>query len=132
MSQEFYWLTLTTLVTGLFWMPYVLNRFAEIGIFTAILSADGAPQAEATWAQRMTKAHKNAVENLIIFAPLVLIIHMTGLNNALTASATMIYFFARLAHFIVYTLGIPAARTLAFLTGFACQMVLALTCLGMI
>jgi uncharacterized MAPEG superfamily protein len=36
---------------------------------------------------------------------------MTGLGAAL-------YFWARLAHYVIYTAGIPIARTLAFFLGF--------------
>jgi uncharacterized MAPEG superfamily protein len=37
-----------------------------------------------------------------------------------------VYFWARVAHLIVYTLGLPVFRTLAFAVGFAAQAVLAL------
>ena len=132
MSQELYWMVLTALMTGLFWVPYVLNRFAEIGIISAVFGSDAPPTAQAGWAQRMTKAHTNAVENLAVFVPLVLAVHLSGASSALTVSACMVYFYARLAHFIVYTLGIPALRTVAFLIGFACQLILALAFLGML
>ena len=47
--------------------------------------------------------------------------------------ACAVYFWARVAHIIVYTLGLPVFRTLAFTVGFLAQAVLALaifrTCL---
>ncbi|WP_321391991.1 MAPEG family protein [Emcibacter sp.] len=131
MTEELYWLTLTALMTGLFWLPYILNRLKEQGLGQAVFQGDANTAAQAPWAQRMMKAHKNAVENLVIFAPLVLVVHLAGLATALTASAAMIYFYTRLAHFIVYSLGIPALRTLAFAVGFVCQLVFALTALGL-
>ena len=131
MSQELYWLTLTALMTGILWVPYILNRFAEMGVITAIFNPQSDPTPKALWADRMMKAHTNAVENLVVFAPLALAVHLTGTATELTATATMIYFFARLAHFIVYTLAIPGARTVCFLIGFACQMILGLTAIGM-
>ncbi len=77
----------------------------------------------------MMRAHANAVENLVVFAPLVLALQITGMNTTITASACMVYFFARLAHVILYTFGVPLLRTLAFVTGVACQMILGLTLL---
>jgi uncharacterized MAPEG superfamily protein len=44
--------------------------------------------------------------------------------------ACAVYFWARLAHAIVYALGIPVARTLAFAVGFGAQVVLALAVFG--
>lgn len=132
MTEELYWLTLTTMMTGLFWMPYVLNRFAEAGILPAIMDPNADLGAKAMWANRMMRAHENAVENLVVFAALVLVLHVTGTGSALTASAAAVYFFARLAHFIVYALGIPALRTVAFLVGFGCQMIIGFTALGVL
>jgi len=132
MSNELFWLSLTALMTGLFWVPYILNRFIEMGIFPAILNPDADPTPKATWAKRMMNAHSNAVENLVVFAPLAITIHLSGTGTELTASAAMVYFYARLVHFIVYTLGIPAARTVTFLVGFACQLILGLTLLGLL
>ncbi len=130
MSTEIYWLTLTALMTALFWAPYILNRFYEIGILPAVLNPNIDEAPKATWAQRMMSAHKNAVENLVVFAPLAIAVHLTGMSTELTATAVKVYFFARLIHFVVYSLGVPLMRTVTFLIGFACQMVLALSLLG--
>lgn len=35
LSPELYWLTLTTLMTALFWMPYILNWILEQGFLKA-------------------------------------------------------------------------------------------------
>ena len=44
----------------------------------------------------------------------------------------MVYFWARVARFVVYTFGIPLLRTFAFAAGFASQVVLALIALGIV
>lgn len=36
LATELYWLTITTLMTGLMWLPYILNRMIEQGAGTAI------------------------------------------------------------------------------------------------
>ena len=80
----------------------------------------------ADWANRLMFAHDNAVENLSIFAPLVLILNAIDYSSQWTVLACAVYFWARVAHLIVYTLGLPVFRTLAFTVGFVAQAVLAL------
>jgi len=132
LTPELYWLVLTTVMTGLFWVPYILQRILENGALPALLDPQGLTHMNAPWAQRMMRAHQNAVENMVIFAPLVLALHATGASTAITTTACSVYFVARAAHFVIYTLAIPLFRTVAFITGFAAQMVLALTLLGII
>ena len=122
MTTELYWLTLTALMTALFWVPYVLNRMVMNGLLGTL--AGGAPDSGSLsiWAQRAIKAHYNAVENLAIFAPIVLTAHVLGISNAATKAAVVVYFFARLLHFVVYSAGIPAARTLTFTAGWLAQI----------
>jgi uncharacterized MAPEG superfamily protein len=123
-TTELYWLTLTALMTALFWVPYVLNRIAMNGLGGTL--AGGAPDSNtlSTWAQRASKAHTNAVENLAIFAPIVLTAHVLNVSNGATKLAVVVYFFARLLHFVVYSAGIPAARTLTFTAGWLAQIVI--------
>ena len=131
MTEELYWLVLTALMTSLFWVPYILNRIAVRGLINAMgnPSPDDKPQAD--WAIRAQAAHVNAIENLVIFAALVLATHALGVGTPLTATMCMVYFVARLAHFVVYTAGIPVARTLTFAAGFLAEVILALNLLGM-
>ncbi|MFV9615902.1 MAG: MAPEG family protein [Gammaproteobacteria bacterium] len=130
LTTELYWLTLTTLMTGLMWLPYIVNRMVEQGIGTAMWDPQGEIKTNIVWADRMMRAHKNAAENLIIFAPLVLTLHLTQLNNDLTALACMIYFFSRLTHYIVFSAGIPLLRVAAFMVSVITQLILAFTLLG--
>lgn len=126
MSTELFWLTLTVAMTGLFWAPYVLDRCARRGIVGAMANPSPDAKPQAPWAVRQMKAHVNAVENLAIFAPLVLTVQALGVATATTALACAVYFWARLAHYIVFTLGIPGLRTLAFTVGFLAQAALVL------
>ena len=122
MTTELYWLILTALMTALFWVPYVLNRMAMNGLGGTL--AGGAPDSNtlSSWAQRAGRAHTNAVENLAIFAPIVLTAHLLNISNGATKTAVVVYFFARLLHYIVYSAGIPAARTLTFTAGWLAQI----------
>lgn len=128
LSSELYWLILTLIMTALFWMPIIVNRIREQGVWGTL----GIPRLDpdAAWAGRLMRAHVNAVENLLIFAVLILAIEIVDAHSSITATASMIYFFARLVHVIAYTSALPVVRTLAFVAGFFCQMSLAFTLLN--
>jgi uncharacterized MAPEG superfamily protein len=121
-TTELYWLTLTGLMTALFWVPYVLDRMSAIGLPATLAGAAPDNAAQSPWAQRAIRAHHNAIENLAIFASLVLTAHALGISNQATRVAVVVYFFARLVHFLVYSAGIAAVRTLAFAVGWLAQI----------
>ena len=128
MSKELFWLTLTVAMTGLIWVPYILDRIAVRGLMPTMDNPKPGDRSQSPWAQRMMAAHTNAVENLVIFAPLVLIAQDLSISDDVTVWACIVFFWARLTHVVVYTLGIPVVRTLAFAVGFFAQaaMVLAI------
>ena len=126
MTRELFWLTLTIIFTGLLWVPYVLNRMQARGIGGAMANPTPDQKPHAEWATRLMFAHDNAIENLVIFAPLVLILNAMDYSTKWTVLACAVYFWARVAHLIVYALGLPVFRTLAFCVGFAAQVVLVL------
>jgi uncharacterized MAPEG superfamily protein len=132
MSAEMYWLALTLAATSLFWAPYVLNRIAVRGLIGTVRnpSVNDAPLAD--WAQRAQKAHANAVENLVVFAPAVLAIQVQARGDSVTTTACALYFYSRLAHYILYTLGIPWLRTVAFFGGWAGITILVARLLGVL
>jgi len=130
MSGELKWLTLTVILTGLMWVPYILDRIMVRGLMGAMANPSRHDKPQSAWAQRLYFAHTNAVENLMIFAPLVLILDSLNHSTQSTLIACAVYFWARLAHAIVYTMGVPVLRTLAFTVGFAAQVVLVLAVFG--
>jgi uncharacterized MAPEG superfamily protein len=126
MTPELFWLTLTVIFTGLLWVPYILNRCMVRGLGGAMANPTPGAKPHAPWATRLMFAHDNAVENLVIFAPLVLILAQIDYSTKWTVYACATYFWSRIAHLLVYTLGLPVFRTLAFTVGFLAQAVLAL------
>ena len=130
MTKELMWLALTVIVTGLMWVPYILDRIKVRGLKGAMANPSRNDKAQSAWAQRLYFAHANAIENLVLFVPLVLILDATGRSTTGTVTACAVYFWARLAHAIVYTMGVPVLRTLTFAVGFAAQAVLALAIFG--
>ena len=129
-SIEVYWLVLTILMTAIMWVPYVVNRILEMGVVPAFMDRYGVTEAKAAWANRMMAAHVNAVENLVLFAPLVILVVMFNAGTADTAIAVQIYFFARLAHFLLFTFATPLLRVVSFLVGFGAEMVLVIALIG--
>ena len=126
MTRELFWLTLTVILTGVMWIPYILNRAQVRGLMGALANPSRSDTPQSEWANRMMFAHDNAVENLVIFAPLVLILNAIDYSSRWTVLACAVYFWARLAHALVYTFGIAVLRTVTWTVGFLAQAVLAL------
>ena len=101
---------------------FSLNQTSN-GVVWAFGNRDTALDFPA-WAARARRAHTNLAENLAPFAILVLVAHAAGLANEQTALGATMFFWARLAHFLVYTAGIPYVRTLTFLVSLAGELVI--------
>ena len=129
MSVELTYLTWVTIFTAVIWIPYILNMIIVRGLIDAVGYPDD-PKPLAPWAARMNAAHYNAVENLVVFAVLVLVAQGVGVSNDATALACIIYFWARVIHLVTHTLAIPWIRTVAFVVGFGCQVTLGLQILA--
>lgn len=124
MHTELQYLVWVTALTGVLWAPYVLDRFFIWGIKDTVGYPEN-PRPQTLWARRLKSAHDNAIENLVIFAVLVLVANALGLSNGITAGACVAYFWARVAHVVAYIFAIPWARTLAFTAGFLAQAAIA-------
>jgi uncharacterized MAPEG superfamily protein len=113
MTPELKYLAMISTITAIMWIPYVLDIISKNKLSDAVGYPD-TPLVMSPWAERMKKAQYNAVENLVVFATLVLIANALDISNNATVSAAAAYFWARLAHVGAYTLRIPWVRTLAF------------------
>lgn len=122
MKPELTYLVLVTALTGLIWIPYVLDRIGTWGIADTVGYPE-LPKPQSPWARRMKAAHANATENLVVFATLVLTANVAGVSNAATVFAATLYFWARLVHLIAYNFAVPWVRTLAFAAGFVAQAI---------
>jgi len=63
------------------------------------------------WAGRADRAHRNMLQNLALFAALVLTAVLAGRTNGATLLGAQLFFWARLAYAFVYVAGIPWLRT---------------------
>ena len=123
MTSELSSLIWVVALSAIMWVPYILNTIMVRGLVNAMGYPDD-PKPLAPWAARMKAAHYNAVENLVVFATLVLVLNAAGISNETTVFACEIYFWARLVHYIVFTVGVPWVRTLSFAVSWVCSVTL--------
>lgn len=129
-AAEFWWLGLMGIVMAVMILPYVLDRIVTAGLGGALGNPQDNEIPPSAWAERLKAAHYNCVENLAVFAPLTVAAVVSGLSSGGTLLAVQVFVIARILYIVIYALGIPGLRTLAFLAGWAATVYMALTLLG--
>ncbi len=118
MSTELFMLAMAGGIILLLTLVQGTRNIFALGLVTAAGNQhDIAPWSG--WNDRLNRAIKNQIEGIVIFAPILLAIELANLNNDTTALGAQIFVLARVAHAIVYTLGIPWVRTTAWAAGVA-------------
>jgi uncharacterized MAPEG superfamily protein len=125
MTSELTSLVIIASATALMWVPYILESFATRGILASMGNPSPNDPAPAPWAERAQRAHMNAVDNLVVFAAVVLVASVAGISTPATVLAAQVYVLARLGHYAVYVAGVPVVRTVLFLTGLGATLVIA-------
>ena len=88
----------------------VSGHTLQVGLPALAGNREGLPPATG-WAGRAARAHRNMIENLALFAALVLIAAVANKTSDMTLLGAQIFFWARLAYAFVYLAGIPWLRT---------------------
>ena len=117
MSADLNWLLASAILTWLMLLAASLLRargWTPAGMKIAFGNRDDLP-APTPMAGRADRAAKNMLENLLLFALLVLAAHAAGKADARVAQGAALFFWGRLAYAPLYWLGIPYLRTLAWL-----------------
>jgi uncharacterized MAPEG superfamily protein len=117
-STDIYYLAYTALLTAALWIPYIVSQVQTNGFLTGENYVDPTPRPVPKWGMRAYRAHLNAVEAFAPFAALVLVAHVAGKANGMTAFWAASFFWLRLVHAIVFWLAIPFIRTIVFTLGF--------------
>ena len=125
MTPGLFYLTLTSILCLLLWVPYIAGTVMKNGLLTPEEYKKPLERDHPEWLRRCNRAHVNLVENLPAFAALVLVAHVSGEANSATATAAMIFFWARAVHAIGYIGGIPFVRTIAFSVGVFASLAIA-------
>ena len=89
------------------------GAFAQVGFMRLVGNRENMPEM-AGWRGRARRAHLNMLENLVLFASLVLVAVVAGKTNDATLLGAQIFFWARLAYAFIYVAGILWLRTLAW------------------
>ena len=118
MTTDLTYLALTAMLTAALWIPYIVCQVMTNGFLEPPNYVDPAQRPVPLWGKRADRAYLNAVEVFAPFGALVVIAHIAGKANAMTAFWAMAFFWLRLAHAVVYLLGIPYLRTVLFTLGY--------------
>jgi len=120
MTTDLSYLAYTAMLTAALWIPYIVAQVATNGLLAPPNYVDPAPRPVPLWGKRADRTYLNAVEVFGPFAALVIIAHVSGKADAMTAFWAMSFFWLRLAHAVVYLVAVPYVRTLVFTLGFVC------------
>lgn len=130
METAYLYLGLSGILTALLWTPYILSRAITWGIPTFVNNyPENYPKEQPEpplWAQRSQRAHLNMVETMPAFIAVVLAAGTLAASSSYEGIAmwAQVFFFARIAHAVVYTLGIPYVRTPVYLVSWAAVLMI--------
>jgi uncharacterized MAPEG superfamily protein len=124
MTVEMRYLLATILLTALLRVPWLLNKVSVRGL-GKVTGYPSESEPLAPWARRLWYAHQDALDNLILFAPLVLLVQTADASSGVTRLAAAAYFWARLIHAVVYALAVPWLKTVAYIVSFVSLLALA-------
>jgi uncharacterized MAPEG superfamily protein len=86
------------------------GAFAQVGLFTLAGNREGMPEIKG-WGGRAARAHRNMLENLVLFAVLVMVAVLADKTNGNTLLGAQLFLWARVAYAVIYVAGIPWLRT---------------------
>jgi uncharacterized MAPEG superfamily protein len=91
----------------------VQGSMMQVGLMALVGNREGFPEIKG-WGGRALRAHRNMIENLVLFAAVVLAVVAAGKTSDTTLLGAQIFFWARVAYAAIYLAGIPWARTAAW------------------
>ena len=118
MSTDLKYLAFTAMLTASLWIPYIASQVMANGLLARQNYVDPTPRPVPVWGRRADRTYMNAVESFAPFAAMVLVAHVAGKADAMTAFWAMFFFWMRVIHAVVYLAAIPYIRTLVFTAGY--------------
>lgn len=113
MTIELTYLVWSVALTFVVMVVAVSGATLEVGLPKLAGNREAMPEIGG-WPGRATRAHRNMLESLVLFAALVLVAQAANIHTATTVLGSALFFWGRVAHAIIYILGIPWIRTLAW------------------
>ena len=118
MTTDLSYLAYTAMLTASLWVPYIVCQVMTNGPLARGNYVDPAPRPVPLWGERAHRAYLNAIECFAPFAALVIVAHLAGKANGMTAIWAMSFFWLRVLHCVVYWFGVPFVRTVVFTLGY--------------
>jgi uncharacterized MAPEG superfamily protein len=88
----------------------VITAHGQVGLAALVGDRENMPVLTGI-AGRAYRAHRNMLENLILFATLILIAHLSQRVSPMVLIGAHLFFWARVAYSVVYLIGVPWLRT---------------------
>jgi uncharacterized MAPEG superfamily protein len=114
MSPDLKILVWTVFLTFVEMLVAVLFANEQLGLGMLAGNREGLPEL-TSFAGRAQRAHRNMLESLPLFIALVLVAQIAGKTNSTTLTGAELFFWGRLAHWLIYVIGVPWLRTLAWI-----------------
>jgi uncharacterized MAPEG superfamily protein len=118
MKPELFWLVCAVALTVVQMLVAAQAAFNQVGFMRLVGNRDGMPEITG-WGGRATRAHRNMLENLVLFTALVLVAVAAGKTNGMTLLGAQLFVWARLAYAVIYVAGIVWLRTAAWAVSMA-------------
>ena len=112
-------LTMRVYSAALFFIIILIQAglaIAQNGLMAQAGSRDNLPEPTIL-RQRLLRLTANMLENLVLFAIVVLVANAAGVSNETTVLGASIFFYARVGHAIIYAFGWPMIRPLFYFAG---------------
>ena len=121
-------LTMLVYSAALFFIIILIQAglaIAQNGLMAQAGSRDNLPEPTIL-RQRLLRLTANMLENLVLFAIVVLVANAAGVSNDTTVLGASIFFYARVGHAIIYAFGWPMIRPLFYFAGLYGIVIIAL------
>jgi uncharacterized MAPEG superfamily protein len=125
MSPELNYLLFSVVLTFVQVLIAAAAANQAVGLTTLAGNREGLVELPG-FAGRARRAHLNMIENMVLFTALVLIAVVANKTNAMTALGAMLFFWGRLLYAVIYLIGVPWLRTLAWFVSVIGMVVIAL------
>jgi uncharacterized MAPEG superfamily protein len=99
MSTELFWLTLTAVLAGSLWIPYIIGiNVTDYEGKTDQFIRPPDHRNMRPWVHRSLRAHQNLLEQLLPFSLVVLVAAIAKVSTPVTATCAMLFFWLRVTH----------------------------------
>jgi uncharacterized MAPEG superfamily protein len=101
MTTDLFWLMLTALLAASLWIPFIVGvnttPYADAADHDFFVNPPDHHKM-VPWVHRAFRAQQNLLEQFMPYAVIVLLGHMLGVQTAITAWCTILFFWLRVAH----------------------------------